>query len=186
MREVADSLRLQRRPGVELRVEEGLPEFPRHGVQEGACPGAEQLYAQCTEIYRKRIGNDSDSAGFPATSVSTSATTGIGIGARRPGTHLRTFRQTRHLHPGDRARAVDLQVDRRNSWAARSASTPWRAKAPVSRIDIPAGSNPQNPRPSRAQNRTETTGTVIAPKPDADSPDEGKPPQTPLSRNGDP
>ncbi len=56
-REVADSLRLQRRPGVELRVEEGLPEFPSRSTGR-ACPGAEQLYAQCTEIYRKRIGND--------------------------------------------------------------------------------------------------------------------------------
>ena len=34
-REVADSLRLQRRPGVELRVEEGLPEFPVTEYRKG-------------------------------------------------------------------------------------------------------------------------------------------------------
>ena len=34
-REIADSLRLQRRPGVELRVEEGLPEFPVTEYRKG-------------------------------------------------------------------------------------------------------------------------------------------------------
>ena len=159
--------------------------IPRHGVQEGACPGAEQLYAQCTEIYRKRIGNDRippDSRPHPFLRPRH----GHRHRARRPGTHLRTFRQTRHLHPGDRARAVDLQVDRRT--AGRLGRRRLRGGR---RLLFPdrhsrGGVIPKTRvRPGRRTGR-ETTGTVIAPKPDADSPDEGKAPADPASRNGDP
>ena len=169
-REVADSLRLQRRPGVELRV-------------EGACPGAEQLYAQCTEIYRKRIGNDRippDSRPHPFLRPRH----GHRHRARRPGTHLRTFRQTRHLHPGDRARAVDLQVDRRT--AGRLGRRRLRGGLLFPDRHSRGGVIPKTRvRPGRRTGR-ETTGTVIAPKPDADSPDEGKAPADPASRNGHP
>ena len=156
-----------------------------HGVPAGACPGVEQLYAQRAEIYRKRIGDDR----IPTDSRPHSLLRprhGHRHRARRPGTHLRTFRQTRHLHPGDRTRAFDLQVDRRT--AGRLGRRRLRGGR---RLLFPdrhsrGGVIPKTRvRPGRRTGR-ETTGTVIAPKPDADSPDEGKAPADPASRNGDP
>ena len=184
-REVADSLRLQRRPGVELRVEEGLPEFPVTEYRKGLA----QVLNNFTRNALKFTEKGSVTIEFrriPGHIRFYVRDTGIGIAPRRPGTHLRTLRQTRHLHPGDRTRAFDLQVDRRT--AGRLGRRRLRGGR---RLLFPdrhsrGGVIPKTRvRPGRRTGR-ETTGTVIAPKPDADSPDEGKAPADPASRNGHP
>ncbi len=74
--EVADSLRLQRRPGVELRVEEGLPEFPVTEYRKGLAQVLNNFTRNALKFTEKgsvTIG----SAGFPATFYVRD--TGIGI-----------------------------------------------------------------------------------------------------------
>ena len=201
-REVADSLRLQRRPGVELRVEEGLPEFPVTEYRKGLA----QVLNNFTRNALKFTEKGSVTIGFrriPGHIRFYVRDTGIGIAPEdrerifERFVKLDTFTQgtglglsiVKHIvaqHKADIKMESDLQVDRRT--AGRLGRRRLRGGR---RLLFPdrhsrGGVIPKTRvRPGRRTGR-ETTGTVIAPKPDADSPDEGKAPADPASRNGHP
>ena len=182
-REVADSLRLQRRPGVELRVEEGLPEFPVTEYRKGLA----QVLNNFTRNALKFTEKGSVTIGFrriPGHIRFYVRDTGIGIA---PEDRERIFERFVKLDTFTQGTGLGLSICK--SIAEQlGGSVGLRGGR---RLLFPdrhsrGGVIPKTRvRPGRRTGR-ETTGTVIAPKPDADSPDEGKAPADPASRNGDP
>ena len=177
-REVADSLRLQRRPGVELRVEEGLPEFPVTEYRKGLA----QVLNNFTRNALKFTEKGSVTIGFrriPGHIRFYVRDTGIGIA---PEDRERIFERFVKLDTFTQGTGLGLSICK---------SIAEQLGGSVGRLLFPdrhsrGGVIPKTRvRPGRRTGR-ETTGTVIAPKPDADSPDEGKAPADPASRNGDP
>ena len=118
-REIADSLRLQRRPGVELRVEEGLPELFITEYRQGLA----QVLNNFTRNALKFTGKGSVTIGFRATFASTSATR---ASASRPKTGNASSNVSSNSTPSPRGQDSGFRSASRspNSWAARSASIP--------------------------------------------------------------
>ena len=175
---VADSLRLQRRPGVELRVEEGLPEFPVTEYRKGLAQVLNNFTHQCTGNLPKRIGNDRippDSWPHPFTSATRAS-------ASRPKTGNASSERFVKLDTFTQGTGLGLSICKSiaeqlgGSVGVDSAA----GEGSCFRIDIPRGG--VIPKPASVPGRQKPDGndwTVIAPKPDADSPDEGKAPCRP-------
>ena len=178
-REVADSLRLQRRPGVELRVEEGLPEFPVTEYRKGLA----QVLNNFTRNALKFTEKGSVTIGFrriPGHIRFYVRDTGIGIA---PEDRERIFERFVKLDTFTQGTGLGLSICKSiaEQLGGSVGVDSVAGEGSCFRIDIPAGeyspkpasvpgAEPDGKRPGRSSPRSRTRT----------APTKGRPPQTPL------
>ena len=106
VRETVEVFRPQCPPGVELRMEEELPPRPIRAYR-WSHPDHRQLPAQRPEIHQGGVYHDRILRN-PRLRPLPRPGHGHRHRPRRPRAHLRTLRQTRHLHAGNQTRTLDL------------------------------------------------------------------------------